>query len=89
MLRLKLPQQLRLFLLIARRQTSLLLALVIHHLLDHASRIAVKVPKLRVLRLDLGDVDLWCRGDDVRPPFHLVHFVEVDIAGFETAADGG
>ena len=82
MLFLKLLQQVHLLLLIARRLAHLLLPLVPHHLLHHAAGIAVQVAQLAVLWCDFGGVDLGCRGDDVRPPFHLVDFVEVDVQLF-------
>ena len=79
MLLLKLLQQVQLLLLIAGRLAHLLLPLVKQHLLDHAPRLAVQVPKLAVLGLDLARVDLGRAGDDVRPPLQLVGFVEVDL----------
>jgi hypothetical protein len=79
MLLLELGQEVELLLLVARGLASLLLALVEHHLLDHAARLAVEVAQLAVLGLDLAGVDLGGRGDDVRPPLHLVGFVEVHL----------
>lgn len=78
MLPLKLLQNLHLALLIARQPAYLLLALVVHHLLDHGARLAVQVAQLGRLGLDLGHVDLGGGGDDVRPPLHPVHLVQVD-----------
>lgn len=89
MLPLKLPQQFRLLLLVARRQSRLLLSLIPHHLFHHAPCLAIQIPQFRVLRLDLRDVDFWRGGDDVRPPFQLVNLIEVDVAGFEAGGDGG
>lgn len=89
MLLLKLPQHLLLLLLVARRLALLFLPLVIHHLLHHPPRLAVQIAQTAVLGRDLGGVDRRRRGDDVRPPFHLVDFVQVDVelfargAGFE------
>lgn len=78
MLRLKLPQNLHLLLLLTSRSPHLLLSLIIHHLLDHRPRLPVQIAQVRVLRRDLADVDLRRRGHDMRPPVHLVDFVEVD-----------
>ena len=78
MLRLKLGQHLPLLFLIAGRFPHLLLALIIHHLLDHTPRLAVQIAQLRVLRCDLGDVNLGRVRHDVRPPLHLIDFVEMD-----------
>lgn len=85
---LELLQHLHLALLLARRLPHLLLPLIIHHLLDHAPRLAVQVPQLRVLGLDLGRVEEVGRvGRDGRPPLLLGRFVEVDGDFF--AARGG
>jgi hypothetical protein len=78
MLRLELLQHIHLLLIITARQSCLLLTLVIHHLLHHTPRLAVQVAQAAILGRDLGGVDLGCRRDDVRPPFHLVGLVEVD-----------
>lgn len=83
----KLLEQILLLLLIAGGLVHLLLALVVHHLLDHAAGLAVKVAELAVLGLDLGRVDLGGRSHDVGPPFHLVGLVEVD-AEFLTRGGG-
>lgn len=79
MLRLELLQQINLLLLITSRQAHLLLPLIKHHLLHHAPRLAIQIRQGRILRHDLGDVDLGRRGDDMRPPLHLVGLVEVDL----------
>jgi len=89
MLRLELRQQLGLPLLLARGQAGLLLALVVHHLLDHAARLAVEVAEARVLGLDARHVDGGRGGDDVRPPLELVGLVEVDVEGLEGRGGGG
>ena len=81
-LRLELFEDIRLLLFLRRGQTLLLLPLVEHHLLDHAARLPVEVRELRILWLDLGDVDLGGVLDDVRPPLHLVYLVEVDFDRF-------
>jgi len=78
MLFLELLQQVELLLLVARGLSGLLLALIKHHLLDHAARLAVEVTQLAVLGLDLGGVDFGGGGDDVRPPLELVDLVEMD-----------
>jgi hypothetical protein len=85
---LELLQDIRLLLLVAGRLALLLLPLIKHHLLDHAACLAVQVAQLAVLGLYLGGVDLGRGGDDVRPPLHLVYFVEVD-GDFFVGADGG
>lgn len=87
MLRLKALQHLDLLLLLARRLPLLLLPLIIHHFLDHAPRFPIQIAQLAILRRDLRGVDFGGRGDDVRPPFHFVGFVEVEVDGF--AAGGG
>lgn len=76
---LELLEDVGLALVVGGGQAELLLALVVHHLLDHAAGLAVEVGQLAVLGLDLGDVDLGGGGDDVRPPLHLVRLVEVDL----------
>jgi hypothetical protein len=79
MLVLKLLEDVGLFLLITRGFAHLLLPLIVHHLLDHATRVAVQVAQLAVIRLDLAYVDLGCRGDHVCPPLHLVDLLQVDL----------
>lgn len=86
-LRLELLKNVQLLLLIAGRLAHFLLPLVKHHLLDHAAGLAVEVTKFAVLGLDLAGVDLGRRGDDMRPPLHLVDLVEVDLDIF--ACSGG
>lgn len=76
---LELLQNIRLLLLIARRQSLLLLSLVKHHLLNHTPCLPIQIRKLGVLRRYLRNVDLGCAGDDVRPPFHLIRLVDVDL----------
>jgi hypothetical protein len=76
---LELLENICLVLLIRAGQALLLLLLVEHHLLDHAAGLAVEIRQLGVIGLDLGNVDLRRRGDDVSPPLHLVHLVEVDL----------
>jgi hypothetical protein len=83
---LELVEDVELLLLVARGLAGLLLALVVHHLLDHPPCLAVEVAELAVLGLDLAGVDLGSRGDDVRPPLHLVLLVQVDL---EVLAGGG
>lgn len=78
MLLLELLQDIGLFLLVAGGFALLLLPLVKHHLLHHTPSLAVEVAQLAVLGLYLGSVDLGRSGDDVGPPFQLVHLVEMD-----------
>ena len=82
MLLLELLQHLHLLLLIARGLAHLLLPLIIHHLLYHGPRLAVQIAELAVLGRDLGGVDLRRRSHNMRPPFHLVGLVEVDVEFF-------
>ena len=77
MLLLKLLQHIHLALLLARRLAHLFLPLVEHHLLDHPPRLPIQITQLAILRRDLRRVDGWRGGHDVRPPFHLVGFVEM------------
>lgn len=77
MLILELLQQIRLLLLITRHTTTLLLPLIIHHLLNHSPCLAIQVTQTRILRLDLGNVDLRRTRDNMRPPLDLVHLVQV------------
>lgn len=89
MLILELLQNVCLFLLVGRGQTLLLLALVKHHLLDHAARLAVKVRQLGVFGLDLGHVNLGGGGHDMGPPLHLVDLVEVNFDRLGSVRVGG
>ena len=75
---LKLLQNIPLLLLITRQPTHLLLPLIIHHLLDHCSRLAIQLTQRRVLRRNLRNVDLRRTRNNMRPPLHLVHLVQVD-----------
>ena len=85
---LKLLQHIQFPLLIARRLPHLLLPLIKHHLLDHAPRLAVQVPELAVLGLDLGRIEeVRGVGRDGGPPLLLVGFVEVE--GDVFAGGGG
>lgn len=86
MLLLKLLQHIHLLLLITRRLPHLLLPLIIHHLLNHAPRLAIQIPQFAVLGLDLRDVDRRRRCNDMCPPLHLVYFVQVQ---FEDLGAGG
>lgn len=88
MLLLELLEDVRLLLLVGRRQALFLLALVEHHLLDHAAGLALEVRQLGRVGLDLGDVDLGRVLDDVWPPLHLVDLVEVDLDRLGTVAVG-
>lgn len=82
MLRLELPHNLCLLLLIAAGLSRLLLPLIIHHLLDHAAGLAVQIAELAVLGRDFADVDARRRRDDVLPPLHLVGLRELDAQLF-------
>jgi hypothetical protein len=73
----KLLQHVLLLLLIASGLSHLLLPLVIHHFLNHASSLSIKVTQSAVFRLNLGNINLRRRCYDVGPPFHFIHFVEV------------
>lgn len=61
-----------------RNWAHLLLPLVVHHLLDHATGLAVQVAELGVLRLNLAGVHLLVRRHNVRPPLHLVDLFQLD-----------
>jgi len=74
----KLLQHVLLLLLLTRRFPLPLHLLIVHHLLHHPPRLSIQIAQLRVLRLDLRDVDLRRAGHDVGPPFRLVLLVEVD-----------
>lgn len=78
MIRLELLQKLFLLLLITGQATRLLLALIVHHLLHHGASLTIEVTQTRVLGCNLGDINLRCALDDMRPPLHLVYFVEVE-----------
>jgi hypothetical protein len=88
MLLLELLQHLGLLLLITVRQALLFLALVIHHLLNHSSGLAIKISQLRTLRRDLAGIDLRGVGNHMLPPFHLVDLVEMNRELFLPARNG-
>ena len=67
---------------------SLLLPLLNHHLLNHRPRRPIQITQLRRLGRDLGHVDSRRRSHHVRPPVHLVDFVEVE-RDFFTGGMGG
>ena len=77
MLLLKPLQNLPLLRLLTTNPTSLLLLLLNHHLLNHRPRLSIQITQVRRLGRDLGHVDSRRRGHHVRPPVHLVDFVEV------------
>lgn len=79
MLRLELLQQVHLLLLITAESTGLFLSLVIHHLLDHGTSLAIQITQARILGHDLGDINLGCSSHDMRPPLHLVDLIEVNV----------
>jgi len=81
MLLLELLEDVHLLLLVGGRAAQLLLLLVVHHLLHHAAGLAVQVGQLGRLGCDFCHVDLGGILDDVRPPFHLVDLVQVDLDG--------
>ena len=74
----ELRQHILLLLLITTGLPLALHLLIIHHLLDHAARLAVQLRQLRVLRLDFLHVDLGCGRDDVGPPRRARGFGERD-----------
>lgn len=55
-------------LLVGSRQTSLLLALIVHHLLDDRASFAIEVTELRILGLYLLGVDLCVALEYAAPP---------------------
>jgi hypothetical protein len=87
MLLLELLKHFHLLLVIACWLAHLLLPLVVHHLLHHASRLAIQIAKFAILWCDLSSIDLGCRCDDMWPPLHLVDFVEVDIELLSASSD--
>lgn len=89
MLSLELLQEVHFTLLVTARATHLLLPLIIHHLFDHGASRAVQVAQAGVLWRDLGDINLRCRGDNMRPPFDLVHFIKVDVDFLARWGGGG
>lgn len=89
MLSLKLLQHIHLLLLVTRHPARLLLSLIVHHLLDHGAGLTIQITQTRVLGLDLGDINLGRGLDNVWPPFHFVHFVEVDVDFFARRGWGG
>lgn len=90
MLLLELLQHLQLLTLVARRQSHLLLPLIVHHLLHHAPRLPVQVPQFRILGLDLARVEEVRRvRGHAGPPLHLVGFVQVDGDFFARGAGSG
>jgi len=82
MLRHELVQHLILLLFVARRLPLPLHLLVVHHFLDHATRLAVQFGQLAVLRLNLRGVDFGRGCHDVRPPVRARRFGEGDVNGF-------
>ena len=82
MLRLELPHNLRLLLLITARLARLFLPLIIHHLLDHPPSLSIEVAELAVLGRDFADVDARRRSHDVLPPLHLIGLRELDAEFF-------
>ena len=89
MLVLKFLENVHLLLVIRARQPLLLLTLVVHHLLHHTARLAVEVRQLGRVGRDLGNIDLGCVLDDVRPPLHLVDLVQVDLDQLRPVRVGG
>lgn len=88
MLLLEFLENIGLLLFIAGWQAGLLLALVKHHLLDHAACLAVQIRQFRRLWCDFGYINLGCIGDNVCPPLHLVDFVKVDLEGLGAVGCG-
>jgi hypothetical protein len=78
-----------LLLLVAGWLAQLLLPLVEHHLLNHTPGLSIQITQLAILRLDLRDVYLRRRGDDVGPPLHLVRLVQVQLEDLGTGRGGG
>jgi hypothetical protein len=89
MLSLELLQQVHFPLLVTAGATHLLLPLIIHHLLDHRASRAIQIAQAGVLWRDLRNVDLGRSCHNVRPPFDLVHLVEVDIDFLARWGGGG
>merc|ERR1719379_318192 len=79
--RLELLEEVVLLLLIRRWETHCLLALVVHHLLDGLSRLAIEVTQLGVFGDDLTRVDLRVALHHRIPPLHAVEFLHGDLHG--------
>lgn len=88
MLSLELLQQIHLPLLVTAGTTHLLLSLIIHHLLDHGASLAIQIAQTGVLGRNLGDIDFGSSSHNMRPPFDLVHLIEMD-ADFLAGEGGG
>lgn len=71
-----------LLLLLAVRLPLPLHLLIIHHLLDHAPRLAIQVAQLAVLRCDLRGVDFGRVGYDVCPPVRPGRLLQVNADVF-------
>jgi hypothetical protein len=82
MLRHEFLQHVLLLLLVGGRFPLPLHLLVVHHLLDHASGLAVQVAQLGVLGRDFLDVDLGRRRHDVWPPVRVGRLCERDYQVF-------
>jgi hypothetical protein len=79
MLSLELLQQLHLLLLVATGTAHFLLSLIIHHLLNHSTSLAIQITQTRILRRDLGHINLRRSSNNMRPPLNLVDLIEVNI----------
>ena len=75
---LKLLQNIPLLLLITRQPTHLLLSLIIHHLLNHRPRLTIQITQRRRLRRNLTNVDFRRPHNNMRPPLHLIHFIQMN-----------
>jgi hypothetical protein len=75
-LRHELGHDILLLLVVACRQSHLLLSLVVHHLLHQTSRFTIEIGELRGLRVDLLGGDGKVGGDELVPPRHLVDLLE-------------
>lgn len=49
-----------------------------HHLLHHASSLAIEIAQFAIFRHNFRSIDLWVMGQYVGPPRHLVDFFEMD-----------
>lgn len=88
MVSLELLQQVRFALLVASHATRFLLSLVVHHLLNHGTRLTVQVAETGVLGLNLGDIDLGRTRHNVGPPLDLVDFVKMNVDFFARRGRG-
>ena len=75
----KFLKKLRLPLLVTGHATGLFLPLIVHHFLDHCAGFTIEIAETGIFRCNFGHINLGGRRHHMRPPFHLVRLVEVDV----------